>query len=326
MIKEMPPNSYLAEWSRAHDCVRTTAPADVLEGLLRKHTISEQERFWDGDLATGVYDIERGLERKAWKEAIDYIFTKFLDGANGGVEFGCGAKASLFKMLPLAIKPNWIMADVSGFTLTLAKRHQNEGEYIRGSFHNFPIKKESQEIVAGFNSFDTTMHVRRLMKEVQTSLKEGGYLLAMQDVIPNPSATLLVEFLRNGRKDVTFCQDKDVAEGDFNPVIIQTKAGEQDVRSYHQGALKEAGEKLGMRSIFYGIIESNTVDRWNAEHALRIRLLKKFILDDERELEEEFGKNSFWDLVSKPGSAQSDDVKIGFVKELVAVNVLVMRK
>jgi len=317
MITEKHPNSDLKEWRKTWKPEKKIFSSDFLSRKLQDYEPRKQEDFWKGDLMTAIYDSFREYNRFAYSEIIDHIFTKYLPRVMSGVEFGCGARASYFKLLPKRLKENWLMIDISRTTVSAAKIvYKVDSEYCAASFHSMPLKSKSQELVTGLNSFETTMQQELLFGEILRTLKDDGYLLAIQDVIPNEASTLMREFLKNSKKDVTVYMDGvNKSNNDIIPILLQTENGLVDSRSYHLNSMKDMAEKLGMKTLFSGIIEST----------VHVEKSKIGIHDMTKEEIVPKGVNSFVDKVSELIQSWKDLPK-DTVQQQVAVNSAIFQK
>jgi hypothetical protein len=151
-----------------------------------------------------------------------------------------------------------------------------------------------------------------MIKKLVPLLKEGGYLLAMQDVLPSEFTTVTREFFRT-KGDVK------VKLGEKIPIMMKTAKGWMDTRSYHVETLRRIGKSLGMRDVFCGIIESSGIYPQGEHHNI-------LFLNDYLQMDPTIDDNSFSSTVSKFIRYRDFDVPDGFMKERTAVNVLVLKK
>jgi hypothetical protein len=188
--------------------------------------------------------------------------------------------------------------------------------------HFMPLKRGSQQLIAGMNVFETTMHLEQMIDQSVQALQPNGYLLAIQDVMPNEAGSLFVEYLRSGRKDVRIHvhkEDKKNKDG-IHPILLETEEGLVDARSYHLRVLKEIAEKFGMKTLFCGIIESDGLyPREDLHTYQRFHSKTHEIVSDKT-------KNSYCNLVSKFSAKKDPTIPKGYVQERVAPNILLLQK
>lgn len=244
MIKESPPNSYVKEWLRIHEPKERVFGKEELQEIIRdSETANMQAGYWQNMYPVfSSYESVREPLSNAFKEMLSHIFSKYIEEFDAAVEMGCGPHASYYNFLPERCKKHWTMCDVNESSIGIAKIKHKEGKFIVADFHKTRFEDKTFGIVAGFNAFETTRYLDVAIKEAFRILKPSGYLLAIQDVIPSNFATIIKEHERT-------CKDI--------PVLIATKYGDVDVRSYHLGLLEEAGNNTGFKTIFNGILESD---------------------------------------------------------------------
>jgi ubiquinone/menaquinone biosynthesis C-methylase UbiE len=248
----------------------------------------------------------------AYKEMLSHVFSKYIGEFDTAAEVGCGPHASFYKNFPEKFKSRWNMCDVNRDSAYVAKGEHENGEFIVADFHKMPFRDKSADVVAGFNSFETTKYLAVAINESYRTLRPSGCLLAMQDVIPSSFATIIKERERTG-KDVV--EAKVSMRDEDTPVLIKTKCGDVDVRSYHIGMLEEAGTISGLKTVFNRILESDGIYSRTAKHDIHTI----------RPGQKEF-KNSFVDLAASPRFTYDPSIPEGYVRECVAANVLVMQK
>jgi len=100
------------------------------------------------------------------------------------------------------------------------------------------------------------------------------------------------------------------------PILINTGCENVDIRSYHMKKLQDVGENLGLEVIFNGIIESDGIYPRTEKHD--IETLKIFSKPEKI--------NSFIDLVTRPENTYDPSIPDGYVREYVAVNVLIAKR
>ncbi len=327
MIFEKKSNAYLAEWEKAHNLKPRVFEANELEEKLEAcRTLDAQDNYWKGiSPYLSSYHAVRAPLIHAYTELVHHIFSKYMPEVSGGVEFGCGPQNSFHSMLAKDLQKNWVMVDVQPSSVfiakdnifvpkrNIAKKKNSNGRYCVGSFSYPFIKNGSQELVAGFNSFETTMHIEHVMNEMYSILKKGGYLLAIQDVIPSEFSTLLREYTKRKASINTMSNDA-------TPILMDTDNGLCDLRSYHIEDMKKIGESLGMNTIFSGTIESFGLYKRNGSHD--IPKLDK----EDLSFSEDSTKNMFYDLVSSFSAGTDPSLPAGFVHEAIGVNALILKK
>jgi len=315
MIFEKDPNSNLDEWMHVWKPVgKKIAREKIRQRLKLCYNPVQQDRYWQGvgDLFS-MYHGKRQALQDVYLELFEHIFSKYIPDVSSGLEFGCGPEASLYRLLPKRFSGKWCMVDINHSSPYQAKKFYacNE-DCLIGSFHYPAFRDGSQELIAGLNSFETTLHLRYVVRKMVSLLKEGGYLLAMQDVLPSEFTTVAREFFRT-KGDVK------VKLGEKTPVLIKTGKGWMDTRSYHVETLRNIGKSLGLKDVFCGLIESSGVYPRGEHHWI-------LFLNDYLKVDPTIDDNSFSSTVSKFIRYRDFDVPDGCMKERAAVNVLVLRK
>ncbi len=314
MIKESPPNSYIKEWLRIHEPEERVFGKEELQEIIRESaTVKKQAGYWQ-NLYSGFssYESIRKPLSNAYKETLSHIFSKYIEEFGTAVEMGCGPHASYYNFLPEKFKSRWVMCDVNGVSAYVAKGENKESEFLVADFHRMPLKDKSADTVAGFNSFETTRYLDVAIQEAYRILRPSGHLLAIQDVIPSNFATIVKEHERTGENSI---EVKVLVRDKETPVLIKTKCGDVDARSYHICCLEEVGAKTGFSTVFNGIMESDGQYPRTAKHDIKFSWKK----------ENEF-KNSFVDLAASPRFTYDPSIPDGCVRERTAANVLVMKK
>ena len=309
MITEKSPNANFEEWVKAHNPVEKTYSAEELCNMLEKIDSPEkQDRKWKqyDPHFLAAYDHTRKFYRSAYRDLLRHIFENYLPDVNFGIEIGCSANPSFYKMIPESLKHRWMMTDINLTAVAMTRHRHPESKVFCSSYHALPIKPRSQKLVATFNSLDMTNHTERAIEEIYRTLMDRGYMLLLQDVIPDDSATLLREHKNNKRNNIKVGLAK-------NSIIsLETPDGMMDCRSYHHNDARKTAKVLGMEELFFGIIESSGLYKRHDEH-------ESFGLDSAY-------RNEFGDIVSQPYAVFNPEIPDCYVKESVSANVLIMRK
>ena len=314
MIFEREQNSNLDEWMQVwQPAGKKITREEIRERLKVCYNPVQQDKYWQGvgDTAS-MYHGKRQALQDVYQELFEYLFSKYLPDVSSGLEFGCGPSASLYRLLSKRFSGRWCMVDLNRSSPYQAKFYTRTDRIVKGSFHFPPFKDGSQELVAGLNSFETTLHLRYVVRKMIPMLKEGGYFLAMQDVLPSEFTTVAREFFRSG-------EDVRVKLGEKTPVLIKTGGVWMDTRSYHIETLRRIGRRLGLNEVFCGIIEAAGVYPLADHHEI-------LFLNDYLKIDRNIDDNSFSSTVNKFIRYRDFDVPDGFMKERTSANVLVLKK
>jgi len=315
MIIEKESNANLSEWLEVWKPVENKISRKELRERIKVcYSPIQQDRYWQkiGDLCSMYHGKRRPLQ-DVYQEIIEHLFSNYMPEVSSGLEFGCGPEASLYRLLPKKFSGKWIMVDINRSSPYQAKIfHAGNEDCLISSFHYPPFRNDSQVLIAGLNSFETTLHRRYVVKRLKELLRSRGYLLAMQDVLPSEFSTVIREFYRTeGPVEVK-------VDGE-TPILMKINDDWIDTRSYHIENLMNIGKSFGMKDIFCGIIESSGVYPKSDHHRI-------MFLDDNLEVDPNITDNSCCDVVSKFQRGKDPNIPDGFIKEKTAVNVLVLKK
>ncbi|NOQ37852.1 methyltransferase domain-containing protein [archaeon] len=314
MIKENLSNSCCDRWIRLHSPEKRQLSAKDLNKIIQKSpTPKTQAIYWkDMEIYGSSYESIREPLSNAYEEILSHIFSEYIKKSDTALEIGCGPHASFYNFLPEKYKNGWLMFDINDVSVHQSKNEHDEGKFLVADYHQIPFKDESFDIVAGFNAFETTRHLNAAVSEAYKILKPQGCLLSIQDVIPSDFA-LIAEEDGTDEKDTTI--ETIFMKGNI-PILIDAGCGNIDIRSYHIGKLQRIAENSGLEIIFNGIIESDGIYPRTEKHD--IETLRKS--SDPEKI------NSFIDLVARPENTYDSSIPDGYVRECVAVNVLIAKR
>lgn len=274
MIKEKALNAGLKDWLEKHNAKWQVFPKDFLEETLRKYyiegkyAIQPTDKFWSTPQL-----ISYGRESRigAYREIFSHLFNKYLKNVSEIYELGSGRFASLHKMVPDKHRGEWTFVELSHDNLWILNKsylpkklkRNNGANLICASFHDLPFQNEKLGSILEMNSFETTVDKENVVKESFRVLENGGYLVSMQDVIPNEAGSIYYEFVKNGRQNVAGYVSGDSKSdalltkqtSEIVGIAVQTNSGLMDCRSYHINSVRQIAESLGMKSLFCGLVE-----------------------------------------------------------------------
>lgn len=161
----------------------------VLDCQFAKNYQEEEKGFKEhpAEVST-VFERTRKTFREALRAIVGFIFDKYKLPNNNGVDFGCGATGEMVEELcaPFIDKNSWAQIDLCEEALRENKKRHPSSVILSGSYLNAAsLNLEGKlNIATGLSSLDASAFMARAIEQIRSTLKEGGYLLHIQDVRP----------------------------------------------------------------------------------------------------------------------------------------------
>lgn len=177
------PRRDMPEFLRRHDMLQ---PAELT--LLSAPTNIKEElagiRAQNIKTASSVFERNRVPVRGALRAIVGYAFDKFNLPKSGGVDIGSGATGEMVEeLLPQSVtRSSWVQLEANPSAVSENQRRHPNSRIVEGSYLNMGVS--GLDIVTGLSSLDATCFLDQAIEQVRSALKEGGYLLHVQDVRP----------------------------------------------------------------------------------------------------------------------------------------------
>lgn len=134
--------------------------------------------------ASSIFERTRIPVRDSLRTILEYIFERFALPKSGGVDIGSGATGEMVEcLLPHDIDRNsWVQLECNPASVRENQRRHPSSRIVQGSYHDLGVS--GLNIVSGLSSLDNTWFVNEAIEEIRRALRDGGYLLHVQDVRP----------------------------------------------------------------------------------------------------------------------------------------------
>lgn len=151
--------------------VNESSPFRYSPDLIKMHAKNEKSR---------MHTI-RAMQQ-AITPLVDRVFLR--TNASSVLEVGCGTGFFGRYLAPVWLKRTLVSFDINEPSLGYYHSLDPQAAIFQGNIYQLGVKPESMDAVIGLSSFDSFMFIEKALQEATDTLKPGGLMILIQDVVP----------------------------------------------------------------------------------------------------------------------------------------------